>query len=631
MTRRFGRLARHSLPTAVSLPIALALGFAACGEQPLPELAPGPSSAGTDGGAAPDADGGPGEVGLVVLGGKGPHLRLFGAVPLPVPEATEPRAPLGFAVNAVVHSRGKPTRWRVEYGPTPAYGASTDERPLPPALSAHLEESWTLGPNGWSGGFSGSSLAHVQDATSSYLRFTDRLAEEDDTNHVDGIGVVHLPLYGYVGNAGSGEVDHPSLFMGGGHPDLRGARFSLLVRGTGWVGKKTTLATWVQATLDTRGGNESAMSNWANTGSPFGGLLASGTWQLATWTLRNLTTEWTYAGQHGVRNYYLYKELDRVLGDVNVDLFPAQLIGVESSDLPSGSIDFDELAVTYRNHSVLVASNGGHLVPEDADATTSRLTDGWRTGTDRDWESAAAPAGPRRFLYRLDRPVSLRSVVVHNSSRFPSADVRLRVSVDGQTFVDLGTQTLPAPGRLGPNHLFAKFEATDEDGRELLLHQVPVRFVEVSVLSGRFDTRWGLGEIEAFGDGALETPDDTWDDVNRDVLVAPGTYHFRIVATNEDGVTVGPDQTVEVKRPGPPSIEAVLPSEGPRAGGTDVFLHGEGLADTQAVSLCGRQVRVTGAARRLVLIETPPGTNTCDVQLVTPYGRVDVPGAFTFR
>ena len=327
-----------------------------------------------------------------------------------------------------------------------------------------------------------------------------------------------------MGNYPPAEDGFPSLYLGGGHADLRGARFSLLVRGVSWEPKQTTLVTWVQASMDTRGGNDVGMSNWANTGSQFGALLASGAWQRAAWTLRNRTTDWTYAGQNAVRNYYVYKELDRTLADVNVDLFPAQLVGVDMFDLPRGSIDFDELEITYRNHSVLASSNGGRLVPEDVDETAARLTDGWRHGQDHEWVSGALPMSPRRFRYRLDRPVSLRSVVVHNSSRFPSRDVRVRVSVDGESFVDLGTRTLPVPGVNGPNHLFVRYEALDENGRALRPRGPSARRGH-RALGDELDAvgaRRGRGVRRR----RVETPDDVWDDVNRDVLVPPGTYHF---------------------------------------------------------------------------------------------------------
>lgn len=622
------------LSPAASLAFAVVLLGAACGETPLPQrLKPGaaPSSRDAGGGAFEGSDAAGAHEGVLVLGDGGPHLLVREARPLPVPQATEPTIVRGFSVNAGVHSLGEPTTWRVEYGPTAAYGARTDERSLPPKLSAHLEEAWSLGRNGWAGGFDGTSLVHVREMTASYLRYTDRQSLEDDTNHLDGIGVVHLPLYGYVGNYWGGEAEQPTLLLGGGHPDLRGARFALRVRGVGWAAKETTLVTWFQTTLDTRGGNDAAMSNWAYTQAPFGAALASGAWELVTWQLRNRTTDWTYAGQHGVRNYYVYKELDRALADVNVDLFPAQLVGVNQFDPPSGAIDFDDLQITYRNHSVLAASNGGHLVGQDADPTTSRLTDGWRNGTDREWESAPEPTAPRKFLFRLDRPVALRSIVIHNSQRFPSKDVQARVSTDGTTFVDLGVRELPEPGAHGPNHLFTHFQSIDENGVELLLSSAAVRFVEVTVLSGRLSSRWALGEIEAFGEGALVTPENAWDDVNRDVVVPAGTYHYRVVASSAGGTTFGPDQVIDVPPARAPSVEALQPASGPPAGGSEVLFHGEGLAGTQTVTICGRAATILGVSRVRVLVETPAGSGTCAVSLVGPGTVLDLPAAFTYR
>ena len=65
------------------------------------------------------------------------------------------------------------------------------------------------------------------------------------------------------------------------------------------------------------------------------------------------------------------------------------------------------------------------------------------------------------------------------------------------------------------------------------------------MLSGYRSERWGLGEIEAFGSGATMLPEDEPNHVTSDATdLRPGTtYHYRLVATNSRGTTLGPDRT----------------------------------------------------------------------------------------
>lgn len=490
----------------------------------------------------------------------GPELETADALALPVSTATGLPVVYGFTVNARVQPRGRPAVWRVEFGRTDAYGATTPDRPLPARLDAHFAESWQGGPNGWLAGMSGRQLTHHPTggpAGGSFVRYTDDQGAGNDTNHYDGIGAIHLGPYAYLGNYTWAEV--PPLYLGGGFPDLRGATFQAWLRGVGWEARGTELGTWVQGYRDSSVVDlvpeDLRYPNWAHTGELQTAHLTSGGWEQASWTLRNRTEDWTFAGTHGGRMTYDYGELDALLAAVNVNVFALQILNVDIFDLPAGSWDMADLEITYRQRSVLAPSNGGRLVTEPAGGTgAALLTDGWRNGSGREWRSAAAPAGPLEFEYAFARPVTVQNLNVHNATEFPSRQIQVEVSEDGGlSWAEIASGQLPATHALGPNYLFLHADTweLDDDGIAVWapLHPAPVDRLRVRILSGYSADRWALGEIEAFGEGALEETEDAWYDLTQDTLTEPGTWHFRVVAETDGGVVVGPDQVIEV--PGP--------------------------------------------------------------------------------
>jgi len=552
---------------------------------------------------------------------------------MPVPQATENDAAIGFRVNGRVHPAGRPATWYVEYGATADYGAQTPARALPGRLAAHFREDWTEGLNGWNGGFQGTSLVPRVEGDRVFLRYTDMGAAENDVNHLDGVGLIHLPMYGYPGNVQSGVIEQPSLYLGGGHPDLRGAKMSMSVRGVDWVPKGTTLGTWTQMDLDASMADQVPVrrANWAHTGEPFGDLLLSGDWEDAHWTLRNRTVDWTYSGQYGARNAYLYKELDGALGDVNVDIFPAQLLYVDMFDLPSGGFDFDTLAIDFRNHSVVIPSNGGSLVTSPAEGgDPAALVDGFRFGDSHEWIGAAAPG--HVFRYTLARPVTLTSVLIHNSVTAPSTLVEVRVSDDGEHFVSIGAREIPTTSPYGPNFLFHhQFELDPVTTRELPLHDKPIVALEVEILAGPEGAdSWGLGEIEAYGAGAIEETEDDWYDVNLDVIVPPGNYHHRIVVTTDAGSAHGDDVAIEVLTPSAPTIETVIPAIVPVAGGEYINIYGTDLAHQLSIQVGGITFEPYGVARGIMAVEMPPGHGSCDITITTEFGTVTSEAAVAY-
>lgn len=485
-----------------------------------------------------------------------------------LPVATADGLPVvtGFSVNALVNARGKAGTWRVEYGPTASYGSSTDERELPPRLSAHFDARWdeAEGTAGFLGGIHRAQLSYQPTGGPSggpYVRYTDDGTDGNDTNHIDGIGIIHLGLYFYSGHYI--PPDTARFYLGGGFPDMRGARFSMWMRGDAWTPNGATIGTWVQgfrepqyvdlAEFPDPGRAPLRFPNWAYEGDSSRTTAAAGsTWTHCEWTLRSRTSEWTFGGCNSGRLLYDYGEIDSLLSRVSADIFPVQILRTALMSPPSGALEYADLRITYRQHSLTCASNGGTLVSSPVGGTGSvHLTDGYRNGAGREWQSATNPSGPQDFVYAFTDPVILKSVTVHNATVNPSEGFEIAVSENGgSTWTTLHTGTLPTSSARGPNDLFYAHNAyvLNEAGDAVWapIHPNPVNRLRIRVTSGVNSSRWGLGEIEAHGDGAAKLTERTPEYVSRDVIAASGTYHYRVVVTTTAGTTYGPDQTVIV-------------------------------------------------------------------------------------
>lgn len=444
----------------------------------------------------------------------------------------------GLTANGRVNPHTLPTKYHFEYGTTANYGSKTAEHALPPRLAAFYLETWDYGLDGWKGGMSGTDLVHHAEggASRGFVRFSE--PSGNDPNHVDGIGTLHLSKYFYPGT-------HPSdsglpAFWGGGDPDLRDARVKIQVRGNQWVPNGSECVWWTQSD------NEIAQqltpnwrrANWAYTGFSLNDFLNSGKWEKVEYRLHNSSHTWTYGGNNLAQNRpnYVYGSINNALGHLSCDFFHL-LAFVDPNKLPEGSIDFDEFEVAYRNYSLLLPSNGGKLVsgPPGSKDDLANLTDGWRNGAGHLWQSAANPTAPLEFTYSFANPVTIQTVQIHQHSEWPSQEVEVLVSDDGQNWKPLVKKVLPEKSPGGPNFAFLL-----ERGLKAAARQVRVR-----ILSGYKPQHWGLGEIEMFGTGAVMQTDDDWYHVNLDVGdLKPGeTYHYRLVATSSAGTTRGPDQT----------------------------------------------------------------------------------------
>lgn len=450
----------------------------------------------------------------------------------------------GVSANGSIHPHGLHTTYYFEYGPTAEYGSKTASVPLPPRLVAFYRESWDEGTGGWASWGAKGMEHHPQGgARGGFVRFSE--PSNHDHNHDDAIGTVHLSKYVYPGVWGK-IAKLPSLFLAAGDPDFRDAKISIHVRGNNWVANGAELQWWSQSQSNIEVFDPEKVSkdpnwrhsNWAYTGVSLADLLRSGKWEKAEYRLRNDTEDWTYGGNNRAQKNperYAYWSINEVQGHLNVDFFH-MVTFVDTKKPPTGSIDFDELEVAYRNYSLLLPSNGGKLLSAPkSDADPATLTDGWRHGPGKVWRSAANPADPLELVYSFKDPVTIRAVQLHQNPDWPAKDVEVQVSQDGSSYTSLVKNVLPEKGV--PN---ANFAFTLDTGLN-----AKAGFLKVRILSGYKKEHWGLGEIEVFGSGATMLPDDDVYYVNTDLLnLKPGTtYHYRLVATNSAGVTLGKDMT----------------------------------------------------------------------------------------
>jgi len=457
----------------------------------------------------------------------------------PAAVGTGPASALGLTgatLDGWIQADGLPTSYYFEYGPSASYGLATPAANLPPRLAAYYHETWDGPAAGWeswliqthfpSGGHAGG-----------FMRFAE--PSEDDRNHDDGIGTLHL-----VKALRTDPFAGSSAALGGGDPDLRGARVSVWVRGNEFRPNGAELLWWTQSqsNIDTGfSGSGWRRANWAYTGFTLTDLALDGQWHRADYRLLNDSTQWTYGGnnpsiQGESARRYEYWSIDQAQEHMNINFFHL-LATVDRDKRPTGSLDFDDFELVYRNRSLVFPDNGCRLVgwPRDSSDRPETLTDGWRNGPGRMWRSVENPAGPLEFVYAFENPVKIRTVQLHQNPEWPAKQVGLAASLDGQTYAPLVDLELPEQGKPNANFAFAlKTELA-----------APARYLKVTVKSGYRAAHWGLGEVEVFGTGgAMRTERERYH-VNADVsnLVPGRIYHFRLVARTSRGNFHGQDAT----------------------------------------------------------------------------------------
>ena len=492
------------------------------------------------------------------------------ALPWPAGTAEKPSAQseaatavgtTGMTLNGSIDPHGLPTKYYFEFGKTKSYGRRTSEAALPPRLAAYYRENWDDGFGGW-GERNGPIPHHPRGGVrGGFVRYTGPTS--NDHNHDDGIGTLHLASYIYTGPLSTDQANRPSVYLGGGDPDLRGAKVSIYVRGRDWIANGSELLWWTQSQSNLEAGTKLGYkrANWAYTGFMLTDLLHSGKWEKAEYRLRHNSHQWSFGGYHikfpGLDDLktpaerapyfrYPYWPLDPTQSHVNYDFFHL-LAFVDPKKPPRGAIDFDEFQLVYRNKSLVFPGNGGHLVSSPkSDADPSKLTDGWRNGPNRTWQSATMPDEPLNFTYKFDNPVTINAIQIHQNPDWPAREIECLASSDGKTIASIFRGTLPEKGTPNANFAFAL-----KSGLAIKATSLKVR-----ILSGYRAEHWGLGEVEVFGTGALMRTDNELYEVNTDIMeLEPGTiYHYRLVAASSAGTGYGDDRTFTVPQDATPRV-----------------------------------------------------------------------------
>ena len=447
----------------------------------------------------------------------------------------------GFTANGVVHPHGEHTHCYFEYGTNSSYGWRTEPTPLPARRAAHYAESWDEDTAGWPGYF-GCKREHLTEGGPSpgLLRITEQPLV-NDFNH-DASGVLHL-----MTGIDTGPFD--GVYMGGGDGDLRDAHISIYLRGNDWQPHGSEFGFWLQCQSNIELLNDPGWrrANYTYCSNPLTDYLMDGEWHKVEFDLVNDSTLWSYAGNNSIQQgpsavRYDYWSIDQSLAHANCNMiFLSTFVNPENP--PTGSIDFDELEITYCNRSLIYPGNGGELVgwPEDSGDDPGALTDGWRFGEGRMWRSTENPTAPQEFVYRFDREVTIEAIQLHQHTEWPTRGFEVLTSQDGSTFSPIlsgSHMTLLENSTNGPNQAF-------RSERDL---RAQARSVKVRLLSGYRDGHWGLGEIEIFGAGAELPHDDVVHHVGAEIggLTSGSTCHYRLVAENESGKSYGEEQTFMV-------------------------------------------------------------------------------------
>jgi hypothetical protein len=516
-----------------------------------------------------------------------PRVASLPHVALPVAENTDDEIligrMIGMVVNTRIHPAGRPCSWYIQYGTTPAYGSSTDERKLPGKLNAVWHTAFADGGNlsvngishSWQAGLGGTELTFED----GFVRWTLPSPQDHvaiDPNHTDGAGSVVLGPYGTLSHwFASNEVSESN---GGLRFDMRGAKLSFEVRGTDVAPHGAVLCPWIQFDIDPffiEGHADQQRPNYAfKYGGNYTDKTLTGEWENVNLTFNSNMNDWQYAGANGLdADEYRYGELDSGLGNMNVDFFLGMFVAVDVTDfpnnIPQGTFDYRNAILYYRNHNCCARQNGGSLISGPTTGSdTAVLTDGWRHGEGHVWQSEASPDldTPIDFVYAFDNPLIVECIIVANNPACRAKDALVSVSEDGENWVELafmrgvgaGAQELLENPNWGLNYEIGRWNWNDATPHFQALYpneethpgSGPVTHVKVSIIS-----KWsnvsadpvGLGAIEVYGQGSVEETDNDWYYASRDLELAPATtYHYRVVATTDRGIACGPDQTITV-------------------------------------------------------------------------------------
>jgi alpha-tubulin suppressor-like RCC1 family protein len=131
-----------------------------------------------------------------------------------------------------------------------------------------------------------------------------------------------------------------------------------------------------------------------------------------------------------------------------------------------------------------------------------------------------------------------------------------------------------------------------------------------------YGTSNGYGSEVPVPDGSVGT---TGQQVSETVELQPqSAYHYRLVASNADGTSYGPDEAFST---GAPSVTAVSPDTAAASGGVTVTVTGANFLGATAVDFGSRPApQFTVLSEDSVDAQAPAGTGAVQVTVITPFG-----------
>ncbi len=319
--------------------------------------------------------------------------------------------------------------------------------------------------------------------------------------------------------------------VGGGALDLRDAEVSFTLCGRNLAQRGAALHFWVSHT--DHDGQGSFNSQWALTGTPFPDYALDGSvLQEVRLTLPNDPRVWTYTGnnpkEQGSRaSRYRRSALNTTLSDTNAPSVLVFSFGDERLP-PTGDLVLYDMALTYRDQSVLSRSAGAALLeaPSGPDDPL-HLTCGARGYEDMMWASAPSPAFPLEFKWHLKLPIALTHFQINQHPYWPAREIELIVEgAEGGSHVAWSGH-LPEgrPDRNEPSFVLHYFE-----------HSVTAVAVTLRIVSGFHTERCGLDGLELYGAGATFAPDGSGCSLSAEVKdLTPGSTLYYRAVLDEDG------------------------------------------------------------------------------------------------
>lgn len=361
---------------------------------------------------------------------------------------------------------------------------------------AYYYESYDKG-NGGMGSTGESTFIKSGGHRGGYCRYLIDVKKGYDFNHVPNFGLMYLVSY-----LSTGPIYSPTSYLSGGDPDLTDAKVSVSIRGHNFKPNGADLVWWIAAQKNINVLNEISedgvplwrRANWAYSSIPLTKYLLDGKWHRVEFQLKSDAALWKYAGNNPdqgiIAKRYEYWPIEDVLSHVNVDFIFA-LININDENQPSGSIDFDELVIKYKNRSLIHSNNGGKLIscPEGNFSNAAKLTDGVRIGEKNMWTSSENSSSPQVFVYSMHESQTISTIQLHQNIEYPAKNVEILVSLDGKSYSTVLKEKMPnhTQNSIGDNLSFIIKREID----------IKAKYIKIIIMDG-YKNKWGLGEIEIF-------------------------------------------------------------------------------------------------------------------------------------